>query len=266
MIRRSAADGWILIRQPDHARLAGRIAERWRGFVSDAGSDKQQVLDAVSFHDEGWAAEDALPSLNDQGMPRDVLETPIEVSVRIWGASTEKAAQERSPLTALLVSLHQLRLSDLVQSRASTSGERFALNKFQHRQVEIQEELRRRLGYATDSPLRLGLAMDSDDARETKLAEYFALLWTCDFLSLQLCRGSLLPGGGRTGLAQRYEFLTDSVMAVDPWPFVGDEIAESVLGHCVSRRAFSSEGEFRLDFANAQAEGVGLRLVRWVRE
>jgi hypothetical protein len=167
MIRRTAGNDLFLITQQDHAHFAGQMAAHWSGLAEIAsGSDKQAVLDGVRRHDDGWAAFDQQPALNAAGLPRDVLETSIEVAVRIWASSTEQGLAG-SPLAALLISLHQLRLSDLVQGRASSPAEIFALNKFQHRQIEIQERLRRQLGYRTDVPLHLGLASLGGNFRET---------------------------------------------------------------------------------------------------
>ena len=49
-------------------------------------------------------------------------------------------------------------------------SERFEVNKFQHREVERQEQLRRQLGLRTDLPLTHGLAEPQASAEDDQVA------------------------------------------------------------------------------------------------
>ena len=64
---------------------------------------------------------------------------------------------------------------------------RFENNKFQHRQIEIQEEVRGKLGMRTDIPLTLGLAGSGFDLREDQLHFDFRWLQALDQISLGIC-------------------------------------------------------------------------------
>src|SRR5213592_4535381 len=62
---------WWLIAQPDHADLAGDLAERirWKNFPAlDA-----EVVEAIRLHDEGWAEFDFVPAAR-AGRPLSFLD------------------------------------------------------------------------------------------------------------------------------------------------------------------------------------------------
>src|SRR5206468_2748540 len=153
----------------------GRFAERIGNERFAAPSPYRETVDGVALHDCGWPSHDEEPTLNHKGLPLHVLETPIRLAVRVWSASARRAA-EKNDYTALLVSLHVMALSAIAQTRDPTPHERFRdarelfeLNKFQHREAEVQEQLRRRLGLRTDLPLHQGLAKPGIDPDEDLL-------------------------------------------------------------------------------------------------
>src|SRR4051812_36566894 len=164
MIRHRLGDDFVLITQHDHAQLSGQLAGHVGNSLFSAPTPFQETVDGISLHDSGWPLHDDNPTLNPQGQPLHVLESPMSVATRVWGESVRRAT-EKSGWSGLLVSLHVLALSSLAQSRDQTPHERFKdprdlfdLNKFQHKQIEHQQALRQTLDLRTDVPLRLGLA------------------------------------------------------------------------------------------------------------
>jgi hypothetical protein len=111
--------------------------------------------------------------------------------------------------------------------------------------------------YRTDVPLRLGLAATPSDVRERRLAEYSHLLWCCDALSLQLCRGELLP---RAGSIQQAQFVSGTTLAVDPWPFSIERISAMVPARRVRSQSFASEAEFHVAYQAAEQQELQLNL------
>src|SRR5260370_27317324 len=69
MIRLATEDGWWLVTDPDHARLAGAFAERWGNAAFRRPEPRRQVLLGIQTHDDGWAARDAAPQITRQGLP-----------------------------------------------------------------------------------------------------------------------------------------------------------------------------------------------------
>jgi hypothetical protein len=162
MIRRDVGNEYFLIAQNDHAILAGQLAEHFGNHRFSQPEPRESVLTGVRMHDAGWPLHDDEPTLNKQHRPLDVFEVPRSIGLKVWAASADRAAAV-DPYAGLLVSLHSLALSIFATSQsapgrhepfdASQLSERFEVNKFQHREVERQELLRRQLGLRTDLPL-----------------------------------------------------------------------------------------------------------------
>ncbi|HYE18393.1 MAG TPA: DUF3891 family protein, partial [Tepidisphaeraceae bacterium] len=208
MIRRPAGpDAVHLITQHDHALLAGELAKRFGGNGFAPPSPSNDTILGVTLHDAGWCLHDDAPTLNPGGVPLHVFEVPVPIAVRVWSASVDQAIVA-GDYPGLLVSLHVLNLSALLMSHAfvfksgdrqpaaATAGlsraDQFEMNKFQHRQVEIQETLRDRLGFANDAPRQLGLAPPGTSPLDDQLRSNFRVLTLMDRLSLSLCCGKNL--------------------------------------------------------------------------
>src|ERR1700722_2269479 len=157
MICRAAGDELVLVTQTAHARLAADLGAEMGNGQFGSPLPRQPVLDAISSHDSGWPAHDDAPTINPSGRPAHALEMPLEIMLPIWSASTDLALA-KNPYAGLLVSLHGLSLSARAHPEPANMALLFALNKFQHRQIELQEELRQRLGMRINRPLRFGLA------------------------------------------------------------------------------------------------------------
>ena len=258
MIRRRIGDEFQLIAQNDHAVFSGFLAQH----VGNEQFDKleAEVVSAIAAHDAGWPLHDDEPALNGAGEPLHVFEMPMGLATQIWSASAQRAEQ-LGPYAALLVSLHQLALSDIArqhhaakaQERAASPRDLFNLNKFQHSQIERQEALRRELGMRTDIPLQLGLANPGAGAREDRLRFHFRMLTLCDRISLEQCCGEILfpcieEVYGRAGAAAvsiRTTGESDESIAVNPWPFDEERLTSEIRCRRVPARHFESEQEFR---------------------
>jgi hypothetical protein len=274
MIRHRRGEQFLLIAQHDHALLSGKFAERVGNAPFVPPRPFRETVDGVALHDCGWPLHDDTPTLNDKGLPLHVLESPMSVAVRVWSESARRAA-EKDPYTGLLVSLHVMALSAIAQTNDPTPHERFRdakdlfdLNKFQHRQAELQEDLRRRLGMRTDLPLRHGLARPGVDEAEDLLLFNYGLLKTCDRLSLDLCCSEPLfdeieevyPRPGGPPVTLRLGHAGEGRMTVEPWPFDVDGLDHDVPCRLVPARPFESEEAFREVFRDAPADVLRVSL------
>jgi hypothetical protein len=270
MIRRHEDSDWFLITQDDHARLAGELAAHVGNHLFERPQPNDSFVKGATLHDCGWSLHDDEPTLNPAGQPLDVFETTPAIGVKVWSASAERAAAA-DDRAGLLVSLHSLALSVNATTPTTQTHEkfdlnnptaRFEVNKFQHRQVELQESLRRRMGLATDLPLRQGLAIDSELPAEQEIVFQFHLLQAMDNLSLAICctkppaaqiRPVLARPGGRS-LSLRVRRTDDQTLYVSPWPFDVDQIRVDVPFLRLPAEPFSSEENFRKAYAAALPE------------
>jgi hypothetical protein len=189
------------------------------------------------------------------------------LATQIWSESSVRAA-EQDPYPGLLVSLHGLHLSLIAQQRAArhTAHELFEVNKFQHRQIELQETLRPRVGLRTDLPLTHGLAPSRTSAAEDKLLFDFRLLQAMDRLSLAACCSEtlldsveLLAGPGLTAVTLCVTRPAEFEVGLHPWPFGPPAMEFAVSSRRVPARPFSDGLEFREVYALAPTESISVR-------
>jgi len=269
MICRLAGDEIILISQIAHARLAADLAAEIGNENFTSPLPRQAVLDAVAMHDAGWPAHDDSPTINARGLPAHALEMPLQTMLPIWSASTDLTAAIH-PYAGLLVSLHGLSLSARAHITASELPLIFALNKFQHRQIELQEEFRQKLGMSIEHPLHLGLAEPVVSPEEDLLRFDFELLELTDQLSLNICFGEsrlpsidgVHPRPGHAPLTMRFIRDDRGDFLVDPWPFARDELIVKFPTKIVPARTYSDHKDFHAEFTRANDRALQVRLLR----
>ncbi len=274
MIRRDLGADWLLITQRDHAAVAARLAGHVGGRrFAPLVVQRETVLAAVAGHDDGWAShDDEGPTLDERGRPLDGLAAPRAVALPAWAASADRAA---GPYAGLLVSLHALSLSIRAAGPVGPGHTHFDLsdahalfdvNKFQHREIERQEQLRRAVGLPTDVPLQHGIADAGTSGGDDRLAYHFRLLEAMDVLSLCLCctrppfglTGDVLPAVGASPRRLRVERDLGGDLRVSPWPFDVARLELSVRGRRVPARPFDTVEAFRAAYAAAAAESFAV--------
>ena len=101
--------------QPDHAHLARRIMEHCVPLAARPRRDA--ILHAIAEHDNGWAEEDAAPTVNPRtGNVADFVSAPLSVRHAVWPRGVARLAE--SPWAAALVAHHALTVYDRFRSEA----------------------------------------------------------------------------------------------------------------------------------------------------
>jgi hypothetical protein len=276
MIRRNAGDDFLLITQMDHATLAQQLGMHFGNAKFARPKATSTVLEAIRLHDAGWPLHDDAPTLNDRQLPLDVFEVPRGIALAVWSASSDRA-ESVDPYAGLLVSLHSLSLSIHVTPPVVSKQpvfdvrkmhDQFAVNKFQHREVERQELLRQKLGMSTRVPLKHGLAEARASAADDRLRFDFKLLQAMDLISLSLCCSKLPMGETNEVLRNpsadpiklRLSKDVDGVLRVNPWPFDEKRLELRVCCRRVPARRFDSVEEFRKRYLDADVEMLDVRL------
>lgn len=266
MIRHRHEDDFLLFTQHDHALLSGWLAEQISGSIIARPSPS--TIKGIALHDCGWPIHDDEPTLNARGEPLHVFETPPGIATRNWTASARRAAN-MDPYSGLLVSLHGLHLSLMAQASHRLPEDVFELNKFQHAQIELQEQLRPQVGLRIDRPLTHGLAPRGASAAEDQLLFDFRLLRAMDALSLTLlCSEELSitmdglmtrPGGDpiHLSISRPAEF----AVRVDPWPFESGGFEHQIPFRRLPSKSFSDEAHFRDEYARADVETTTVRVL-----
>jgi hypothetical protein len=91
---------WLLVSQVEHARISGELVRNWREEFSP------DVVEAITHHDDGWAAWESEPKLNPAlDAPYSFLEMPVAESLVIWDNSIA-SARKFGPLGGYIVAGH----------------------------------------------------------------------------------------------------------------------------------------------------------------
>jgi hypothetical protein len=267
MIRRTTETHHLLITQHDHALFAGELARRLGNATFAAPAPYETTAEAVAHHDAGWPLHDDNPTLNKDNLPLHVFEVSAPLATQVWSASVARA-MNLGDYQGLLVSLHVLGLSaiGLAHLAQGSRADAFEINKFQHRQIEIQEDLRKRLGLRTDVPLHLGLAKLGASPADDQLLFDFRLLTAMDRVSLSLCTGKLLfpkmedvhPRPGHPPLPIEVQMPDPSTMTLNPWPFDQQEMSFEVPARRVPKEPFPTLEAFQAAYLASTPEPLTL--------
>ncbi|MEO6435404.1 MAG: DUF3891 family protein [Tepidisphaeraceae bacterium] len=269
MIRREEHGDFLLITQHDHALIAGELAERFGNEQFATPQPLESALRGINLHDCGWPLHDDEPTLNKDGKPLDVFESTPQIALKVWSASADRAAAQ-DPYAGLLVSLHVLSLSVFATTQTPFEHEKFdlenphdkfALTRFQHKEIERQENLRMTLGLRTDRPTHHKQQQEVTQKKEDQLTFNFRLLQAMDVISLAACCSrppaaqtqDLLPHPGGTPLRLSLSRQGNDVI-VDPWPFADPPIELKIPVTHIPGRKYMDLDDLHTAYAIGDAE------------
>ncbi|HEX8524308.1 MAG TPA: DUF3891 family protein [Tepidisphaeraceae bacterium] len=270
MIRRRQGSDFLLIAQHDHALLSGQLAESFGNDTFAAPSPRDSVITAAAFHDCGWPLHDESPTLNRENLPLDVFESPRTIAFQVWTASVEGAAK-KDPYAGLLVSLHVLSLSVMATEHAKPGNgyelenprDRFAIIKFQQRELERQENLRFQLGLRSEKTSHHTVAKEKRQDLEHQLQFNFAVLQVLDQFSLALCCTDTPMSQTRdipaaSGAPRiRYSLQRNhNDLLIHPWPFDKPELSLQIPACRVPARQYKDQADFLSQLRGASAEVI----------
>jgi hypothetical protein len=228
MIVRHADGALLCISQPDHAVLAGRLAEAWAADGVLNRPTRDRLVSAVAQHDVGWTTEDeALRFDAVTHGPHTFVSIPVAARQGAFFTGVETLAG-RDPYAAALVAQHGLTVYRRFQHDPDW---RAFFPTLEARRDDLCADL---VGRSGASPF-------------TFLQDY-TILGLCDLLSLVFCNGWREPH-----LMEGYEaILEGDRLVVSPDPFGGIAVELSVAARRLPGRPFWSQAD--LDEAWAAAE------------
>lgn len=184
--QQTPARRYALIRQPEHARLAGELARHVA--IDGMPAISEEILQGISLHDEGWAhfdsgreklqatpaeySDDNVP-VNAEGKPLSFQDIKPGDFLRAWRDSIA-AAEAAAAVAGLIVSGHFYRLGQYgIEAKRYSPPEMQLVREF----LREEEERRQRLS--------------KQQTRTPAEVEYWTdILQFCDLLSLYLCCGA----------------------------------------------------------------------------
>lgn len=267
-------DQLLLVKQLDHAALAGRFAEAWGGASFEPPEPRSSVVLAAARHDEGWRESDDLLSYDPvRRAPLHFLDAAIEDYVELYARGIQRVAG-LDPYAGLLVSMHGtgnvtgrwgiqpgIRLSGYDEATWPAAIERFVLE-----QEALQARLKLQL-------LGLRPAMRRS-VFEHRLWANWEMLQGWDRLSLFTCRTDpeelleaelgAVPTSheGSETISLWVRSLGSSQARVEPWPFALPELQVAVPMLGIPDRPYASHEELAAAGAAARPETLTWTLKR----
>jgi hypothetical protein len=248
VIVRRDGDRWILIKQMDHARHCGDIADAWRAGMCGPDSVSPSLAYAARWHDLGWTEEDARPKVDAEGKPRNFTQAD-EARHTDFCARAVRTIAHSDLYAAYLVSLH---LSGLYSGRYGWGG----LQPVDW--TDIGPDGRRML--ADERQFRAGLVdkLSGEEAEFEAAWRNFMLLEAFDYISLLTCFGfhsegcwpvPTLPGRWERVAVHR---LGPLEVQLDPFPFPGKDLVLDVECMHLKTARFESDEHLRHELAVAE--------------
>jgi hypothetical protein len=247
----------LLIRQTDHAALAGVFATHWGNTTFTVPSPRDPLITAARHHDDGWLVWEAAPRVNPATRrPYQFTAMPITEHVGFYREGIDRVLA-RDRYAGLLTVMH---LAGLYQMRFGTDRQMPAKQlsaEDERAQRQMLDELQRQQeGLCQELPRQ---GVPAEWLQEQRLWANYKLLQIFDRLSLYFCMAppwlaTLEPVpldyvGGETQLT--LQPLAERTVAVTPYPFDRDPLPFTVRAALASDRDYHGDEDFRAVFASA---------------
>jgi len=216
----------VLIRQPDHARLAARLMAAWQDGGLPANPRRDAILAATAAHDDGWFEEDAAPIVDAEGRPVDFITADLAVKQRVWHRVVGALAVDQ-PYVAALVAQHALTV--YADHRGTPEWHAF---------------------FARMTDLRTANLSRCEPAAAANIDDDYRFVRMGDILSLIFCGGWRQPydHDGRH-IEER-----GGVLTIAPDPFGGHTIDMALEARRIPRQPYGSDAALRAAYDGAPIE------------
>lgn len=253
MIRREEKEGWFLINQHDHAALSGQIMNYWGNEAFEPPDPRDEVLLAITEHDNGWTDWDSSPKVETQtGYPMNFMEMDFPDQKTIWTRSYRRCSEEH-PYASALIALHfrvfNQKIIDKNEGNTEARRLNFEMNKF------IANSLNLELSDSGLPPL----------PKKAKIN--LRLVQVGDIISLALCHGwpsidiDAVPLNYKgTAFKLKLTSSDGKNYTINPYPFSQDRLRFQIIGRKLGRKQFNSDDELRQILTESNLETLELSI------
>jgi hypothetical protein len=257
MIIQEQGDQLILIRQTDHAMLAGFFARAMGNKFFSRPEPFESFCLAAAEHDNGWNEWELLPQIDSKTFtPYNFMSIPTEEHIALYQRGIERVVRA-DRYAGLLVSMHCAGLYDRTRATMPGFSAKYVRSNESHLVTDFLQrlrlqQLRLKVDLRADSLLK---AYADDHALQANLQRLEAL----DRLSLYFC---LAPLDGSTidavpvnanGIEADWDLQPagNTAVTLKPYPFQKDPLEISILARRVPKRPYADEHEFQKILAQA---------------
>lgn len=266
MIIQEQGDQLLLIRQTDHAFLAGFFAKEWGNEEFPRPEPFASFCLAAAEHDNGWTEWEHEPTLDAKTRtPNTFMSIPTDEHIALYQRGIERLVKV-DHYAALLVSMHCTGLYDRARATMPGYSAKYVKATEGALVTDFVQRLRlQQLRLKTD--LRANAA-SRDFVIEDALKANFERLEALDRLSLHLCLNprencviDAVPqdnAGNEVDLDLRSE--GGNVLTLAPFPFKREVLEVSILARRIPKRVYVDNLDFRKALAQAQYFGIKFTL------
>ena len=266
MILQDHVDEIVLIRQTDHAVLAGFFAREWGNDLYKRPEPLDSFGLAVSEHDNGWREWELTPQLDPKTrLPYSFMSLPTDEHMNLYQRGIERVIKT-DRYAGLLVNMHCQGLYD--RARATIPG--FSAKYVKSTENELVSGFVQNLKL---QQLRLKVDLRADPAmknyaQEKALETNAKLLEVLDRLSLYFCLGSpqdaTIDGVPVDSHGSEIDWelrpSSDNVVSLSPYPFRREPLNVSILSRRVPKRLYSDSVEFQRVLSRAPYTAINFTL------
>jgi hypothetical protein len=256
MIIQVQGDQLVLIRQTDHAALAGFFAREWGNDVFARPEPFESVRLAAEEHDNGWSEWELEPRVDPQTFtPYSFMSIPTEEHMALYQRGIERVVR-KDHYAGLLVSMHCAGLYD--RTRATIPG--FSAKYVKASESQIVSEFMQRLKL---QQLRLKVDLRANPAtkelaEEKSLQANLQCLEALDRLSLYFClspvEGATIDGvpQDKRGKEVDWELRPGEKNSVtlSPYPFRREPLPISILARRIPKRRYADDFDLQRALSN----------------
>jgi Protein of unknown function (DUF3891) len=258
LIIREQSDQLLIIRQTDHAFLAGFFAREWGNAEFPRPEPFESFCLAVAEHDNGWNEWELLATLDAKTRtPYTFMSIPTEEHIALYQRGIERLVKV-DHYAALLASMHCAGLYD--RARATMPG--YSAKYVKSTETSLVTDFVSRLRL---QQLRLKVDLRANPATrelvvEETLKANFERLEALDRLSLHLCLNpqencviDAVPkdeAGDEVDLDLRNE--GGNVLTLAPYPFRREMLEVSILARRIPKRVYVDDVDFQKTLAQAR--------------
>lgn len=251
MIIQEQGDHLVLIRQTDHAVLAGHFARELGNDTFALPQPQESFALAATEHDNGWNEWELLPEIDPVTyLPYSFMSIPTREHIELYQRGIERVVKV-DRYAGLLVSLHCVGLYD--RTRATMPG--FSAKYVKSHESQTANDFLQTLRLQ-QLRLKVDLRADAktkDFADDKWLQANSSRLEALDRLSLYFCMGPLEASTIDAVPADYHGEEVDwnlqpegnHAVALEPYPFRRDPLEISILARRIPRRRYSDEREFQ---------------------
>jgi hypothetical protein len=248
----------LVIRQTDHAFLAGFFAREWGNEQFSKPQPNGSFCLAVAEHDNGWSEWELQPALDPKTrLPFSFMSIPTATHMALYQKGIERVVRV-DHYAGLLASMHASALYDRARATMPGFSAKYVKNEESHIANEFVQQLRLQ-------QLRLKVDLRASAATKPFMEEplinaSLARMEVLDRMSLHFCMNpqqdvvlDAVPvndQGEEADLELNAE--GDNVAEVAPYPFRREPLAFSIMARRVPRRMYSSDADFQKTLAAAQ--------------